>query len=173
MRKFTAFRSIQRAMPLAFFCIFSACDNEGTHTHENTVAQKNLETVRVINKAFDTGDTSQIDSVVSADFIDHTDRGEKDRDSLKLMISMVRKTFPDMKGEVIRELADSNYVFTWMRFTGTSGGQMDMPKGPFDMKAVQITRLKDGKIVEHWEAMDMQDMMKMMPPMNLPDTSKH
>jgi hypothetical protein len=41
---------------------------------------------------------------------------------------------------------------------------MGMPTGPFDMDAIELSKYKDGKAVEHWGFMEMQDMMKMMPP---------
>ena len=47
-----------------------------------------------------------------------------------------------------------------MRFTGTSDGSMGMPKGPYDMKAVEVEKFKDGKAIEHWEFMDPAEMMK-------------
>ncbi len=84
-----------------------------------------------------------IDSVVASDFVDHTDRGDMGRDSLKAMITSVRQAFPDMKTEIIKEMADNDYVFTLMRITGTSSGAMGMPKGPYDMHAIQVARLKD------------------------------
>jgi predicted SnoaL-like aldol condensation-catalyzing enzyme len=39
---------------------------------------------------------------------------------------------------------------------------MGMPKGPFDMTAIELAKFKDGKAVEHWSFMQIQDMMKMM-----------
>jgi predicted SnoaL-like aldol condensation-catalyzing enzyme len=130
-----------------------------------------------VAKAFETGDVSAIDSVVADDFVDHTDRGDKvGRDSLKAMVNMVRTNFKDMKMETIRELADDEYTFQWMHYTGTSDGLM-MPAGPFDMHGMEITKFRDGKAVEHWAYMDVAEMMKMMgqqgaPPPPPMDTTK-
>lgn len=73
--------------------------------------------------------------------------------------------------ELIKELADDEYVFSLMRFTGTSDGAM-MPAGPYDMQALQVVRFKDGKAVEHWEYMEPREMMKMMPPQPAMDTTQ-
>ncbi len=148
------------------FFFFISCNHEKTNSEtkeQSSATKKNLEASAIISKAFDTGDPSMIDSVVASDFVDHTDRGDMGRDSLKAMITSMRKMFPDMKQETIKELADEDYVFSLMRFTGTSEGQMGMPKGPYDMKAIQVVRYKDGKAVEHWEYMEPREMMKMMP----------
>lgn len=69
-----------------------------------------------------------------------------------------------MKTEKVREVADEDYVYSWMRYSGTSDGSMGMPKGPYDMESIEVSKYKDGKAVEHWAFMEMQDMMKMMPP---------
>jgi predicted SnoaL-like aldol condensation-catalyzing enzyme len=123
----------------------------------------------VVNKAFETGDASGVDSVVASDFIDHTDHGDvKGRDSLKAMINMVHTNFKDMKMELVREMANDDYVYSQMRFTGTGDGKM-MPPGPYDMHVIEVVKFRDGKAVEHWEYMDMQDMRNMMPH---PDTMK-
>ncbi len=135
----------------------------------------NIASSDVIMKAFQTGDVSGIDSVVSDDFLDHTDRGDmKGRDSLKAMVNWVHANMKDMKTEKVREVADGDFVYSWMRYTGTSDGSMGMPNGPYDMKAIEVAKYNDGKAVEHWSFMDAQDMMKMMPQptMNSMDTSK-
>jgi predicted SnoaL-like aldol condensation-catalyzing enzyme len=145
-------------------CVFLSCNSKES-AEKNTMSdqtQKNLDASHTVSKAFETGDVSAIDSVVASDFVDHTDRGEKNRDSLKAMITMMHATNKDMKMEITKELADNDYVFSWMRFTGTSDGSMGMPKGPYDMQAIQVIKFKDGKAVEHWEFMQPAEMMKMM-----------
>jgi len=150
--------------------LFNACNN-GTESStasappagtDASMAEKNLTANRIVTKAFETGDPSMIDSAVASDFVDHTDGRQTNRDSLKAMISMIKKQMPDMKTQVIKEVADNDYVFTEMRFSGTSTGDMGMPKGtPYDFHAVQVVRFKDGKAVEHWEYTQWQEMQKM------------
>lgn len=159
--------------------LLSACKDEGAATKENDKAQKNLEAARTVAKAFETGDAALLDGVVAEDFIDHTERGEvKGRDSLKAMVNMLHANMKDMKMEAIREVADDDYVFQWMRYTGTSDGSMGMPPGPYDMKVVEVARMENGMVKEHWAYMDMSEMMKMMgapPPGAMPpamDSSK-
>ncbi len=165
---------------VCFALFFTACnsgDKSGA-SNDNSITQKNLDASHVVSNAFGTGDVSGIDSAVSSDFVDHTDRGDMNRDSLKSMIKMVHATNKDMKMETIKELADSEYVFSLMHFTGTGDGTM-MPAGPYDMHAIEVVKFKDGKAVEHWEYMEAGEMMKMMEKMhgtnqkmNKPDSSK-
>ncbi len=146
---------------------FTACTGkmEAKTTDSGSNQQKNIAASDAIMKAFQTGDVNAIDSVVSEDFLDHTDRGDiRGRDSLKAMIKVMQASFKDMKTEKIHELADDEYVYSRMRYTGTSDGTMGMPKGPYDMTAMEVSKYKDGKAIEHWGFMEMQAMTKMMAP---------
>ena len=148
--------------------LLTGCNNAGTTTESKetkTMADQNLAAFRTVVEAFEKGDISKIDSVVAPDFIDHTDQGDKGRDSLKAMIQTMHTQMPDMKSEAVRELADDDYVFGLLRYTGTSDGKMGMPAGPFDFKTLEVVKFKDGKAVEHWAYMEPREMMKMMPPM--------
>jgi len=136
-------------------------------------AKKNLDAFHAVNDAFMTGDVSKIDSVVASDFVDHNEKGEGNRDSLKAMIIKMHKSEKDSKSETIKEFADDEYVMGWMHWTGVSDGTMEgMPAGTYDMKAIEVVRFKDGKAVEHWAFMEPREMMKMMGAMdNKKDTT--
>ena len=42
---------------------------------------------------------------------------------------------------------------------------MGVPPGSkYDMNAMEVSKFKDGKAVEHWTFMQPREMMKMMPP---------
>jgi predicted SnoaL-like aldol condensation-catalyzing enzyme len=167
------------ALCTALTCICISCNDasdNSPNTKHTTEEQKNIDASNVITNAFQTGDVAGIDSVVADDFIDHTDRGDmKGRDSLKAMVKWIHTNMKDMKTEKVKEVADGEYVFSWMRYTGTSDGSMGMPNGPYDMESIEVSKYKDGKAIEHWAFMEMQDVMKMMPQqhnMNNMDTSK-
>ena len=160
-------------------CLCTSCNNPATTTDNDNKAQqeKNIAASDAVAKAFQTGDVSAIDSVIADDFIDHTDRGDKKgRDSLKAMVKFVHANFSDMKVEKVRDVADGDYVYSWMTYSGTSDGSMGMPKGPYKMSMIELSKFKDGKAVEHWSFMDNQDVAKMMPQpqpaMNNMDTGK-
>ena len=148
--------------------LMTACNNAAEVSTEskssNSMEEKNLASFHIVTDAFKSGDVSKIDSAVAADFVDHTDRGDQGRDSLKALIVHLHKDMGGMKSEVVKELADDEYVFGLMRYTGTSNGEMGMPAGPYDFRAMEVIRFKDGKAVEHWGYMDPRDMMKMMGP---------
>ena len=144
-----------------FICV--SCDNKGTGDKGNGRKEMNIAASDAVSKAFETGDVSKIDSVIAPDFIDHSDQGDKKGpDSLKAGIAMMHKMCTNIKMEKVKELADDEYVFSWMRYSGTSDGSMGMPKGPFTMNGVEVIKFKDGKAIEHWGFANTQEMMKMM-----------
>lgn len=140
--------------------LFSCSNKESGGMSEK--AKKNLDASHIISDGFMSGDTSKIDDAVASDYVEHSDRGKMNRDSLKSLITTMKKLMPDMKMKLIKEVADDDYVFSAMEFTGTSNGQMGMPAGPYDFHAIQMEKFKDGKAVEHWEYTLTTEMMKMM-----------
>jgi len=159
-------RKLITAATAIFFLIACNNDKKASETSGGGMsdkAKKNMESSHMVSDAIMSGDASKIDSAVAPDFVDHTDQGDKNRDSLKAMVSMMKQHFPDMKMKLMNELANDDYVFSEMEISGTSDGSMGMPKGPYDWHAIQVVKFNaDSKAVEHWEYMRNDDMMKMM-----------
>jgi predicted SnoaL-like aldol condensation-catalyzing enzyme len=128
--------------------------------------QAKLDAFNTVSNAFETGDVSKIDNVVAEDFLDHTDRGDvRGRDSLKAVITLMYEKMKDSKTEVVNQAVSGDYVYAWMRYSGNSDGSMGMPAGPYDMNAIEVVKFNsENKATEHWAFMEIQDMMKMMPP---------
>ena len=66
----------------------------------------------------------------------------------------------------MREVADDEYVFQWMKETSTAKmDAMGMKAGQTaTYEAVEVTRFSNGKIVEHWSFINPANAMKMMQP---------
>jgi predicted SnoaL-like aldol condensation-catalyzing enzyme len=145
-----------------FICLLTSC-SEKKEGGMSATAKKNLDAMHTVVTAFETGDTSKINDVVSADFIDHTDRGVMvGTDSLKAAVTMMHKMDSTLKFNLVKELADDEYVTAWYKITGISDGYMGMPKGPYEMNSVDVVKFKDGKATEHWSFLEMTEVMKMM-----------
>lgn len=130
--------------------------------------KKNLEANHAITKMFEAGDWSKVGDYIATDAVDHAGmKGDVvGLDSIKAQFDVMGKMMGNMKNEVVKELADDEYVMSWMKETATA--KMDMPE--WGMKAgqtstysaIEVSRFKDGKSVEHWSFLDMHEMMKMM-----------
>ena len=145
------------AIPVGMLSLCMSCSDNG--------GGKNLDAARAINKAVETGDTSKLSDYLAADAVDHSDHGDiKGADSIKSAIAKIHLMVKDMKIETVKELADGEYTFQWMNYTGTAiTSDMGMKAGEtFKMTAIQVSKFKDGKSTEHWEFMQPADMMKMM-----------
>lgn len=151
---------------VAIACL-NACNNRPkVASAVNDESKRNLEVSHIVSQAFQTGDVSKLDSVVSTDFVDHTDRGDmKGIDSLKASVNWIRENLKDMRAEVRREWADTEYVSSWMRYTGNNPTAMPgFPVGPYEWNTIELSKYRDGKLIEHWGFMDAQTVMKMMQP---------
>ena len=167
------------------FCFLISCNNDKTASGGmSDKAKKNLESATAIAKMFESGDFSKLGDYVAADGVDHAGmNGDiKGVDSMKAQYSRMMGMMSDMKNETVKELADDDYVFQWMKESMTPKvDMMGMKTGQRQtMNAIEVSKFNsDGKATEHWTFMDITEMMKMMPqqPMNnnMPatgDTSK-
>jgi predicted SnoaL-like aldol condensation-catalyzing enzyme len=153
----------------------SACsDKKEAGVSERT--KKNLETNRGIMKMFETNDWSKAGDYIAKDAVDHASMTGNDivgLDSIKANFNQMSAMMSDMKNDVIKELADDDYVMSWVKQTATA--KMDMPE--WGMKAgqaqtfngIEVSKYNaDGKVTEHWSFADTREMMKMMSGMNMP-----
>ena len=133
----------------------------------SATAKKNKEVNDAITKALETGDFSKMGDYIAADAVDHGGQNGdvKGLDNIVAELKMYHDQMPDMKSEMIREMADDEYVITWAKVSGTPKTDgMGMKAGQkMEMTSVDVAKFKDGKAVEHWIYMDPKDMMGMMP----------
>jgi predicted SnoaL-like aldol condensation-catalyzing enzyme len=159
------------AVSVCLVCVCFSCNNRSTNSDDsnnNSQARKNLDAWHVVSMAFANGNQNAIDSVIADDYLDHTSQGDfRGQDSVKSNIARWHTNLTNLKMERIKEFADNDYAVFWMRFTGNSNGKMGIPAGPFDMTTVQLVKFRDGKAIEHWNYMDMRDVMSMMSQMRI------
>jgi len=168
------------AMPVALCICCMSCNDKGGGGMSDA-AKKNLDAMHGVQKCFETKNFDKIGDYIAEDGVDHSGmEGEvKGLANIKAeMIKMAAMSEGD-KTEIIKELADDEWVMSYCRYTGISKtAEMGMKPGDkMDMHAVEIVKFKDGKAVEHWSMVDMKECMKMMgpmPPMEKPmtDTAK-
>ena len=129
-------------------------------------AKKNLEAARAVAKMFESGDWSKVGDYIAADAVDHAGMNGDVRglDSIKAALSQMAAMMSDMKNEAVKEIADDDYVFQWLKETATmkvdAMGMKAGSKNTYDM--IEVSRFANGKIVEHWSFMNMNDLGKMM-----------
>jgi ketosteroid isomerase-like protein len=147
-------------------CLFISCKDSGA-TSMTDVNQKNLDINAKIMKAIETGDAATINSLIADDVVDHMGPNGKEirgGDKLKPMLIDMHNHIKDMKFEVITTSANTDYVFTLSKISGTViDSSMGMPAGTLmNENVVDLVKIKDGKVTEHWGYVDPATMMKHM-----------
>jgi len=126
---------------------------------ENEVA------VRRWFQAFNDGDLEAEAAARGDDFVAHVPGMPMplDGDEWRQFIMMFYVGFPDMQLVVEDVVSQGDRVAVRWTFHGTHHGEFfgNPPTGmPVTMSAIEINRLVDGKIAEHWVALDQLSMLQ-------------
>jgi predicted ester cyclase len=87
------------------------------------------------------------------------------KEGVKLFVKALRSAFPDLKITLGLQVAEGDLVVQQATTTGTMKGAFaGMPPSgkKATWEAIHITRIKDGKIVEHWAVQDQLGMMQQL-----------
>ena len=159
------------AVIAAFVCY--SCNNSGSSTVADSkdssataMDEQNLEKNRSIYKAIETGDSATIRSLIADDAVDH--QGPNGTDikgaaAITHWLTDMHNHIKDLKFDITSDAIKGDYIFAMVQAKGTAAdNSMGMPAGS-DMggKSVDVVKIKDGKMVEHWGFLDWQDVMKM------------
>jgi len=96
--------------------------------------------IKAVTEVFINGDATALDKYWSENYVQHNPQIPNGREALKQMISGGGK----MKYEMGLVVADGDFVMVHARITGF---------GPKPLIAVDIFRVKEGKLAEHWDVL--------------------
>jgi steroid delta-isomerase-like uncharacterized protein len=123
---------------------------------------------RIPLEAFNEGKLEVIDELIADDNVDHAALPPgmpPGKEGLKLLVTALRTAFPDFKITIKMQLADGDLVVGYATQTGTMTGEFaGMPPSgkTASWDSIHITRVKDGKIVEHWAVQDQLSMLQQL-----------
>jgi steroid delta-isomerase-like uncharacterized protein len=122
---------------------------------------------RINEEAFRQGNTEVIDELVSDDFVEHNPMPgiEGTREGFKQMVAGLHQAFPDFDTQVQDQIAEGDKVVERWTAGGTHQGEfMGIPATGrhIEIEGMDISRLADGRIVEHWTQMDAMAMMQQL-----------
>lgn len=117
----------------------------------------------VIEQGFGKGDLAAIDAVVAPDFIEHQRGAGSGVVELKRMISRLRGWFPDLTLTVEDLIVSGDKA--WGRIVARATHTQTVMGRPPTGKRIQIDiidicRVVDGKMVEHWGVPDQLALME-------------
>ena len=154
-------------------CSLFSCNNDaGTTsttatTGTNNNQQQTLEANRQIYRAIETGDSATLQKYISEDAVDHGG-GPEGQDlrgrEIITMLTSVHRDIDNLKFNVEQMAANNDYVFALVRMTGTTNKPVwGMPANhSIDSRSVDVLRMQNGKVVEHWGFADAGEIMRMM-----------
>jgi predicted SnoaL-like aldol condensation-catalyzing enzyme len=158
-----------------FFCLtaigvlllVTSCTDSSKPATDTAASQnkENLAKNRRVYKAIETGDAATLDSLISSDAVDHqTPTGQlmEGRDSVKNMLKDMHNHMKDANFDIIADAANGDYIFTLVNVKATMADSSwgMKPGDKMDEKGVDVVRIKDGKMVEHWGFVDYSQMMQ-------------
>ena len=96
--------------------------------------------IKAVTEVFINGDATALDKYWSENYVQHNPQIPNGREALKQLLS----GGGNMKYEMGLVIADGDFVMVHARFTGF---------GPKPLIAVDIFRVKEGKLAEHWDVL--------------------
>ena len=96
--------------------------------------------IKAVTEVFINGDATALDRYWSENYIQHNPQIPNGREALKQMLS----GGGNLKYEMGLVVADGDFVMVHARITGF---------GPKPLIAVDIFRVKEGKLAEHWDVL--------------------
>jgi steroid delta-isomerase-like uncharacterized protein len=141
------------------------------------MSEENKAVVDRLTEVFNSGDVGLVDELVAEDFVenDPIPDGDADREGFKQMIVALRDAFPDLEVGVARTIDEDDLVVTHWTSTGTHQGEfMGAPAtgNTVSIDGIDISRLEDGVIVEHWGKMDAIALMQQLGAMDEAETTE-
>ncbi len=131
-------------------------------------AEENKATVRrFVDEVQSGGNIDAIDELCSPEFVNHSAPPgvPSNCEGVKLVTAMFRQAFPDSYFTVEEMVAEGDKVATRKTFHGTHQGEfMGIPPTgqQVSIGLIDIVRIADGKVVEHWSMGDTLGMMQQL-----------
>lgn len=127
--------------------------------------EENKKTQERFGEAINSGNLEQIRELVAQDVVDHDpapNQGPGPQGYIDFF-SMMRNAFPDMQVDVAHLVADEDNVAFAYTLTGTHKGEfmgVGATNKPINVRGMQISRFKGGKMVERWGSSDELGILK-------------
>jgi len=112
---------------------------------------------RLIQTGFNEGRLTELDELISTDFVEHQFGAEPGLAGIKSLIQQMRTAFPDLRMTIEDSVVSGDKIWARLRCRGTHKGPLMgiPPTGKtIDTTALEVCRVRNGKLVEHWGVPD-------------------
>jgi steroid delta-isomerase-like uncharacterized protein len=115
------------------------------------------------------GDLALIDELATEDIVDHEEGlpGQPSgKEGVRFFVNALREAFPDIKPKTAEPtLTDGNLEAARTILTGTHKGEfmgVAASDKAVEFETIDIIRLEDGKVAEHWGVTDVMSLMQQL-----------
>ena len=120
--------------------------------------EKNKEVVELLyNMVFRGHDFSRLDEIMRDDYIQHNEDVAGGKEGFRQFFEQTFKSIPDFSYTMKKIVADGDIVMMYSSTTGTHTGEWignPATGNKLNFDVVDIFRIQDGKIAEHWDVAD-------------------
>ncbi len=129
---------------------------------------------RFVDEVQSRGNIDALDEICSPEFVNYSAPPglPPDREGIKIVTAMFRAAFPDSYFTVEDMIGEGDKVVTRKTFHGTHEGEfMGIPPTGrrVSTELIDIVRIVDGRVVEHWSMGDNLGMMQQLSIVPLPE----
>ena len=123
------------------------------------IAQKNKQLIKdFAKKVFIRHELDGLEKFIREDYIQHNTDCAQGREGFVEFFTTIFNAIPDFSYTIKQIIAEDDFVWMYSRTTGTHTGTpwLDTPPdgNRLDFDVVDMFRIKDGKIAEHWDVAD-------------------
>jgi steroid delta-isomerase-like uncharacterized protein len=116
--------------------------------------------------AFNSHDLSGLAQLMRDDYIQHNPNVAQGRKGFTEFFEQTFKSIPDFRYTIKQIIAEGDLVWMYCRVTGTQtgGDWLGVPPGgnSMDFDVVDMFRIQDGKIAEHWDVADTRTLFSQL-----------
>ena len=120
---------------------------------------------RVGNSVFNQHDFSVLAEHMKEGYIQHNPLVQQGRDGFQGFFQDAFRAVPDWKYELKNIISGGDFVWVYGTYSGTQTGEwLGIPATgkSFAFDAVDIFRLEDGLLAEHWDVMDVYGLFQQL-----------
>ncbi len=112
-------------------------------------------------------DLTNLEAYMHPDYIQHNPFVDQGIEGFRGFFSDWFTSIPDFSYTLKNIIADEEYVWVYGTYTGTHTNTwlgIDASNQVYAFDAVDIFRVEDGKLAEHWDVLDLQTLFKQLQP---------
>ncbi|MDX2307406.1 MAG: ester cyclase [Hyphomicrobium sp.] len=117
------------------------------------------------NRIFEAKDFAALPALMREDYIQHNPLVGQGRKGFQDFFEAWFKASPDFKFELAQIVSEGDRVWVYGTYSGTHGGDwLGIPAtgNSYKFAAVDIFRIEDGKLAEHWDVLDVYSLFRQL-----------